>query len=184
MKPIVTVITVSLLAMLTGCSTLEGLNPWGKHESAPTKSQNSSSTQTKWKTVSRMENGTWVTYQVPITEKVPNTYSSQSGSQQGPSIADEGSPTPINGTTTTNNQGNNSPAASVNNANQTPIKPGDTTEAAEVALGQAEIIVREAQSRYQTAETMLDLARKAEKAGDNAEVIKYSQAAIALSQSR
>ncbi|MDE3022646.1 MAG: hypothetical protein KGI54_12435 [Pseudomonadota bacterium] len=197
MKPIVTVIIISSLALLTGCSTLEAFNPWGKHESAPPSSQSSSSTQiTKWKTVSRMEDGQWVTYQVPVTEKIPNTSSptnSQAQNQQDQSIAseeDEGSPTPINDSTSNTNPETATTSAATsasaqqeNTGNQQiSSKPGEVSEEAEISLGQAEIIVREAQSRYQTAETMLELARNAAKSGNNADVIKYSRTAIALSR--
>ena len=53
---------------------------------------------------------------------------------------------------------------------------------AETTLGQAEIAVRDAQSRYETAKAALDRAHRAAEAGDSFVVIEFARSAITLAQ--
>lgn len=53
---------------------------------------------------------------------------------------------------------------------------------AETALGQAEIAVRDAQSRFETAQAVLKRARDAARDGDSASVIKFARSAVSLAQ--
>ena len=59
--------------------------------------------------------------------------------------------------------------------------PGVSQEA-ETALGQAEIAVRDAQSRFETAQAALVRARDAAQKGDSASAIKFAKTAVSLSR--
>jgi hypothetical protein len=59
--------------------------------------------------------------------------------------------------------------------------PGVSQEA-ETALGQAEIAVRDAQSRFETAQAALARARDAAQKGDSASTIKFAKTAVSLSR--
>ncbi len=59
--------------------------------------------------------------------------------------------------------------------------PGLSQEA-ETALGQAEIAVRDAQSRFETAQAALSRARDAAQKGDSASAIKFAKTALSLAR--
>ena len=127
-----------------------------------------------------MENGTFVTYQVPANQPVPNGVKvrqfdpnvksaavTAGASGPGPGAHQWGDPAP---------QMSAQPMAS--------NKTGAISQDAETEIGEAEIAVRDLQARYETARTALNSARQAAARGDSASVLKYSKTAIALTLHR
>lgn len=156
------VLMISSLALLAACSSESSGN-----QTVP---------PPQWKTVSKMENGISMTYQVPINAPVSggtttrqfDTTPKQADST--PSAAPTAGPAHVNA---------GGPPVSVRSSlgTSSPI-----SQDAEVAIGQAEIMVRSLQSRYETAQTALNSARRAAERGDSASVLKYSNTAMALTR--
>lgn len=161
MKSLSAVVAITSLALLAACSS----ESTDKQTIPPP----------QWKTVSKMENGITMTYQVPVNTPVSGAtaqkpFTDTSAQAAAAPAATAGGP----------------PHASVGGppsstrsalATSSPI-----SEEAEVAIGQAEIMVRDAQTRYETAQTALNSARRAAERGDSALVLKYSKTAMALTR--
>lgn len=171
----------------------------------------SSADAVQWKEVTRIEGGNVVQYRVPVTQSVPNDMSLRTfdpGSQvQAAGGAPVPSPdaqkfratTPVAPAPAPVAQGElpwakaaaGAPAASPStrtaDAGQAAVAApsadaSNLSQEAETELGKAEIAVRDAQSRYETARAALERAREAARAGDGASAIKFARTAVSLSQ--
>lgn len=166
--------------------------------------------QVQWKEVTRLEGGQFVTYRVPVNQQVnnnvnfhsfdPTVQPEQSGKASGgsatsrrstarvapgadttkappllPTPGSSGDVTPLFGAPTVAAAGT-PPSAGAGGSR------AKLTGEAETTLGQAEIAVRDAQSRYETAKAALDRAHRAADAGDSFVVIEFARSAITLAQ--
>jgi hypothetical protein len=161
MKPTSVLIAISSLALLAACSS----------ES----SGNQTTPPPEWKTVTKMENGISMSYQVPANTRVPGG-AAVSKFDTTPTQANAAAAAPAPSPAQPNVGG---PPISTRSslAASSPI-----SEDAEVAIGQAEIMVRDLQTRYETAQTALNSARRAAEHGDSVSVLKYSKTAMALTR--
>lgn len=193
-----TLVAIGSLAALSACST-SGSS--GEGQAAPT----------QWKEVTRIINGNSVTYQVPVNQKVPNDVNmrafepdattpkvapSATGAaspQAAPRAPQPAPPTHLNVAPEAlpwaqPSRGAAAGAAEVAQAGsvagaESSVAPGPgISQEAETALGQAEIAVRDAQSRFETARAALHRAREAARAGDSASAIKFAKTAASLSR--
>jgi hypothetical protein len=143
----------------------------------------------EWKQVSRNVSGNVVTYNVPVERQVRSlspdrplpTYDPEK--KKAPVVAAANTDTvtaqskPSDGGQTLPSRyavGEGTPSAAVT------APPSSITLDAETALGQAEITVRDAQIRFETAQAALSRAREAARNGDSPSVIKFSKTAQAL----
>ena len=165
----------------------------------------------QWKEVTRIEGGNVVQYRVPVTQSVPNDMNLREFDPGSQPKAAGGTPAPSpNAQTFTATtpvapapapvaQGElpwakaatGVPAASPSErtaaAGQaavaaSPAGAANLSQEAETELGKAEIAVRDAQSRYETARAALQRAREAARAGDGASAVKFARTAVSLSQ--
>jgi hypothetical protein len=187
MKPTASVITASSVILLSACSGVPA-NDNGE-----------------WKEVTKTVAGNVVTYKVPVTREVPGAtnvrdLSEFENEKKKTAQADPnaGSAEVQNKAAVSGAQGHQVAAADsapgVAQTQQKPPKVGvqapfftqphasAISEDAEVALGQAEILVRDAQSRFETAQAALSRARDAARDGDSVSVIKFSKTAQALAR--
>jgi len=193
-----TLVAIGSLAALSACSTP---GTPGEGQAAPT----------QWKQVTRIINGNSVTYQVPVNQKVPNDVNMRvfkpdaPTPKAAPSAAGAASPQaaprapqpappahldvapealpwahPSGPAATGTAEVAQAGSAAGPESSAAPA-PGISQEA-ETALGRAEIAVRDAQSRFETARTALDRAREAARVGDSASAIKFAKTAISLSE--
>ncbi|MGH6813879.1 MAG: hypothetical protein ACREDM_16605 [Methylocella sp.] len=162
MRPLSIAIATSLLMLVASCAT----------ESGPAQG----TPQTQWKEVTRMVNGTFVTYQVPVGQAVPGSAIVR---KLGPEAKVASAPVPEAGKSAQRAQSQQvagdagSPPAdhpSAADASSTAI-----SQEAEVEMAQAEITVRDLRTRYEDAQTALHLARSAAQRGDSASVSKYAK---------
>ncbi len=175
-------------------------------------SNSSSANAVQWKEVTRLEGGNFVTYRVPVTQSVPDDVNlhnfvaaptpAQQVSATGPAVAANSTRSaasepparapappaedlpwakvPIGAPVVP-------PLAQAANAGRPADAPGAGTgsnvnQEAETELGRAQIAVRDAQSRFETAQAALKRAQEAARAGDNASAIKFARTAVSLSQ--
>lgn len=200
MKPASTLVALgslaALAALLSSCST----------PGAPSSGQ---AAPTQWKEVTRIINGNSVTYQVPVNQKVPNdvnirqfepdspapkaaaTAAGAATAQAAPHPPQPAPPAHLNVApaalpwATTPSGAAAAGATEVAQAGpvaETGASAPGVSQEAETALGRAEIAVRDAQSRFETARTALNRAREAARAGDSASTIKFAKTAVSISR--
>lgn len=131
--------------------------------------------------------GNFVTYRVPMNQKVNSVTD-----EHDLSAFDAGKPqkiaqaptAPASGTAGSAKSQPKSPMGGIQApvfSEAPPASPSSNiSQDAEVALGQAEIVVRDAQSRFETAQAALKRARDAARSGNSGSVIKFSKTAEAL----
>ncbi|MHB8493066.1 MAG: hypothetical protein ACYC9Z_02560 [Casimicrobiaceae bacterium] len=165
----------------------------------------------QWKEVTRIEGGNVVQYRVPVTQSVPNDMNLREFDPGSQPQAAAGTPvpspnaqkftatTPVAPARAQVAQGElpwaksaagvpaASPSTRTADAGQAavavpPAGATNLSQEAETELGKAEIAVRDAQSRYETARAALERAREAAGAGDGASAIKFARTAVSLSQ--
>jgi len=185
MKPTLPFIAAFTALLLSACSAM------GSGDSSDPASQGPNAVQ--WKQVTRNVSGNVVTYNVPVAQQVNSlspdrplpTYDPQkkaapaarvaaattvgTSAAAQPAHSDGGQALPSRYGT-----GVNAPFAAPTAA------ASDISLDAETALGQAEIQVRDAQSRFETAQAALGRAREAARNGDSQSVIKFSRTAQTL----
>ncbi|MGH8802764.1 MAG: hypothetical protein ACREX6_10795 [Casimicrobiaceae bacterium] len=202
MNPTSTFLALGSAILVAACSSLGSSGAGSDAQSAD---------KVQWKSVTRLSGGQFVTYRVPVNEQVNNNVNFHSfdpsaqptqaaGAAQG---SNAGQAVPASSAAGSESAaaktppllplvGSNedaplfgSPASDVGQTGH-PAKAATASEPnisedAETTLGQAEIAVRDAQSRFETAKKALDRARSAAQAGDSFVVIEYARTAITLS---
>ena len=165
----------------------------------------------QWKEVTRIEGGNVVQYRVPVTQSVPNDMNLREFDPGSQPQAAGGTPapspnaqkftatTPVAPAPAPVAQGElpwaksaagvpaAAPSTRTADAGQVAVavpaaRVSNLSQEAETELGKAEIAVRDAQSRYETARAALERAREAARAGDGASAIKFARTAVSLSQ--
>ncbi len=138
--------------------------------------RNESSAPTQWKEVTRMQNGTFITYRVPVNQPVPPGTQVRkfdaSASNSSTPVAAAASPavTPVAGA-----PDRVRPAAP-------PAGDAVISKDAEGAMRRAETIVKNLRTRSDAALAELELARQAAERGDSASVMRHSSAATQLTR--
>lgn len=205
-NPSVTITGAAFL--LAACSTM-----------APAGGGQPQANAVQWKEVTRLEGGNFVTYRVPVTQKVNDNVNLRSydASEQPPPagtrpaaaaapqkaaaksaipastasapVTPEAAADPVRtpaGLIVAPIFRPRSQTSDDNRVAANTATPGTSSanisQDAETALGQAEIAVRDAQSRFQTAQAVLKRARDAARDGDSGSVIKFAKSAVSLAQ--
>lgn len=188
--------------MLSACAGLG-------HDAA---SNSSSANAVQWKEVTRLEGGNFVTYRVPVTQNVPDNVNMRNFNAAPAPPQQAAATGPADAASFPKSAASEPPArapappaedlpwakvpigapvmpplAQAAGAGHPVDIPGAGTgsnvnQEAETELGRAEIAVRDAQSRFETAQAALKRAQEAARAGDNASAIKYARTAVSLSQ--
>jgi|WetSurMetagenome_2_1015567.scaffolds.fasta_scaffold02396_5 hypothetical protein len=148
-------------------------------------SASQSAQPTQWKEVTRMVNGTYVTYRVPVNRTVPGAarvrpidFAVAGGST---SVPEQAAPSPQS----KSGQAVVGWGAPISAAPAAPSMPSKQfSSEAKVAYERAADSFRDLQARYDAARTAMRLAGSAAERGDSASVIKYSKAAMNLSCSK
>lgn len=190
MKPTILLTAVSSAILLSACSA------FGAHDSSAG-SDSSGANAVQWKQVTRNVGGNVVTYNVPAGRQVDSlsperllpTYDPQKKGAQSSAVPTEKAAVAVQARQATADVGlpaarfPHEPGADRIAANATTrlAEPSSNISLdAETALGQAEIVVRDAQNRFETAQGALKRAREAARSGDSTSVIKFSKTAQAL----
>ena len=197
MKSMSSLVVLGSAIVVAACSSLGSSGSGAK-----------SADQVQWKEVTRLEGGQFVTYRVPVSQKVNNNVNFHSfdptvapakgGAASAGSAAEVARAQVAPGADTSKTPpllptvGSSADVAplfggqvaAAGAAAGAPTSAGapapSLTGEAATTLGQAEIAVRDAQSRYETAKAALDRARRAAQAGDSFVVIEYARSAITL----
>jgi len=199
-KSISSFVVVGLGVLLSACAT---------HEPSVTASSSQAADAVQWKEVTRNVAGNVVTYRVPTTQKVPDDISlnpfvtgpptAKAVPARGDSTtaspgqkSAEAAPAPATPVQQKSPEGlivapifrQPPPAADgvVADASASTAPSASISQDALTALGHAEIAVRGAQSRFETAQEALKRAREAARNGDSVAAMKFAKTATSLAQ--
>ncbi len=131
-----------------------------------------------------MENGVYVTYQVPVSQAVPSGVkvrqfdsNAQANSVSGMRAGSSDHQTKADDAGVWGTPISSSPMPSRRSS-------GTISQDAEIELAQAELAVKNLRTRYEAALSEFKLARQAAERGDSASVLKFSKTATAITRDR